>query len=77
VRALETARVETRSLFSGNLLRHPAYESIEHRVAGDLANADAIASGTFFIGVYPGMTEDMIAHVLATFDEFMRPRGCA
>jgi CDP-6-deoxy-D-xylo-4-hexulose-3-dehydrase len=77
VRALEAARVETRSLFSGNLLRHPAYENIEHRVAGDLANADAITSRTFFIGVYPGMTQDMIGHVLATFDQFMRRRGCA
>ena len=77
VRALEAARIETRSLFSGNLLRHPAYENIQHRVAGSLVNADAITSGTFFIGVYPGMTEGMVVHVLGTFDEFMRRRGCA
>lgn len=71
VSALENARIETRNLFCGNLLRHPAYQGIEHRVVGSLDNADLITSNTFFIGVYPGLTEQMIQHVLATFDSFM------
>ena len=54
VSALETARIETRNLFCGNLLRHPAYVDIEHRVVGALANTDLITTNTFFIGVYPG-----------------------
>lgn len=68
---LEAARIETRNLFCGNLLRHPAYTEIRHRVAGSLENTDLITSNTFFIGVYPGMTTEMLAHVLCTFDNFM------
>ncbi len=51
---LEANRIETRNLFSGNLLRHPAFEDIERRVVGDLAVTDAIMERTFFVGVYPG-----------------------
>jgi CDP-6-deoxy-D-xylo-4-hexulose-3-dehydrase len=71
VNALERARIETRNLFCGNLLRHPAYSDIEHRVVGSLANSDIITTNTFFIGVYPGLTPEMIRHVLATFDQFI------
>jgi len=71
VNALETARIETRNLFCGNLLRHPAYTEIEHRVVGRLSNSDVITTNTFFIGVYPGLTGEMIRHVLSTFDGFI------
>jgi CDP-6-deoxy-D-xylo-4-hexulose-3-dehydrase len=74
VNALEVARIETRNLFCGNLLRQPAYSGIEHRVAASLANSDTTTSCTFFIGVYPGLTEAMIKHVLATFDKFSAGR---
>jgi CDP-6-deoxy-D-xylo-4-hexulose-3-dehydrase len=66
VNTLETARIETRNLFAGNLLRHPAFADIEHRVVGPLTNTDVITTNTFFIGVYPGLTAEMIQHVLAT-----------
>ncbi|MEI6211562.1 MAG: lipopolysaccharide biosynthesis protein RfbH [bacterium] len=69
--ALETAKIETRNLFCGNLLRHPAYAEITHRVSGQLTNTDAITERTFFIGVYPGMTEEMIRYMLATVDTFI------
>jgi CDP-6-deoxy-D-xylo-4-hexulose-3-dehydrase len=68
VNALESARIETRNLFAGNLLRHPAFADIEHRVGGPLTHTDVITTSTFFIGVYPGLTPEMIRHVLATFD---------
>ncbi len=68
VGALEAARIETRNLFCGNLLRHPAYQDIQHRVVGRLDNTDLITTNTFFIGVYPGLTAPMIDHILATFD---------
>ena len=71
VNALETARIETRNLFCGNLLRHPAYAEIEHRVVGSLSNSDLITTNTFFIGVYPGLTPKMIQHVLGTIDGFI------
>ena len=74
VSALEAARIETRNLLCGNLLRHPAYAEIEHRVAGSLDNSDVITTHTFFIGVYPGLTPEMIQHVLGTVDSFIAER---
>jgi CDP-6-deoxy-D-xylo-4-hexulose-3-dehydrase len=71
VNALETARIETRNLFCGNLLRHPAYAGIDHRVTGALANSDLITTNTFFLGVYPGLTKEMIRHMLDTVDRFI------
>ncbi len=71
VDALERARIETRNLFCGNLLRHPAYADIQHRVAGNLKNSDVITTNTFFVGVYPGLEPAMIEHVLAKVDEFL------
>jgi CDP-6-deoxy-D-xylo-4-hexulose-3-dehydrase len=69
VGALEAAKIETRNLFCGNLLRHPAYQDIEHRVVGSLSNTDLITSNTFFVGVYPGLTPPMIDYILSVFDE--------
>ena len=68
---LESRRIETRSLFSGNLLRHPAFAGIEHRVAGSLAVSDAITSRTFFVGVYPGMDDARLDYVVDAFGRFM------
>jgi len=70
VSALEAARIETRNLFCGNLLRHPAYESIAHRVVGKLDASDLITTNTFFVGVYPGTTKAMLEHVVGTFESF-------
>lgn len=71
VKALNNAKIETRNLFCGNLLRHPAYQNIEHRVVGDLKNTDIVTTNTFFIGVYPGLTDPMMDYVLETFDAFI------
>jgi CDP-6-deoxy-D-xylo-4-hexulose-3-dehydrase len=68
---LQTSKVETRNLFSGNLLRHPGFCDIEHRVVGDLRNADRITSDTFFIGVYPGLTVPELEYVVEVFKGFM------
>ena len=68
---LEANRVETRNLFSGNLLRHPAFESIECRVVGDLAATDAIMERTFFVGVYPGIDEPRMDYMIDVFKRFM------
>jgi CDP-6-deoxy-D-xylo-4-hexulose-3-dehydrase len=74
VTVLEAARIETRNLFCGNLLSHPAYENIEHRVVGTLGATDLITTNTFFVGVYPGTTPVMLDHVLATFNSFLSYR---
>ena len=68
---LETNRIETRNLFSGNLLCHPAYQNIPHRIFGDLANTNLIMNNTFFIGVYPGIDKKRLNHIKAVFDRFM------
>jgi CDP-6-deoxy-D-xylo-4-hexulose-3-dehydrase len=69
---LEANRVETRSLFAGNLLRHPAYQDIPRRVIGDLANTDAVMNRGFFVGVYPGIDGPRLDHMLSVFHQFFR-----
>ena len=71
-RFLEANRIETRNLFSGNLLRHPAFEAIPRRVVGVLTNTDLIMNNTFFIGVYPGIDEPQLDYLDSVFARFMR-----
>jgi CDP-6-deoxy-D-xylo-4-hexulose-3-dehydrase len=71
-RFLEANRIETRNLFSGNLLRQPAFMDIERRVVGELTNTDIIMERTFFIGVYPGIDDRQLDYVGSAFDRFMR-----
>ena len=68
---LEAAKIETRNLFCGNLIRHPAYLDIPCRIVGDLANTDAIMNRTFFIGVYPGLQDVHLDYIADTFRDFM------
>jgi CDP-6-deoxy-D-xylo-4-hexulose-3-dehydrase len=70
-RFLEANRIETRNLFSGNLLRQPAFMDIEHRVVGDLTNTDLIMERTFFIGVYPGIDDSQLEYIGSAFARFM------
>jgi CDP-6-deoxy-D-xylo-4-hexulose-3-dehydrase len=71
-RHLEADNIETRNLFAGNLLRHPAYEDIPLRVVGDLDNTDLVTNNTFFIGVYPGIGDAQLERIKASVDDFMR-----
>ncbi|MFJ3586843.1 lipopolysaccharide biosynthesis protein RfbH [Streptomyces sp. NPDC090127] len=68
---LEGRKIGTRRLFAGNLTRQPAYVDQPHRVVGDLANSDLITDQTFWIGVYPGLTEEMLQYVIASIKEFV------
>jgi len=73
--ALEDARIGTRLLFGGNLLRQPAYAECEHRVIGNLENTDFVMNNVFWIGVYPGLTKPMLDHVAETIRAFLsKPR---
>jgi CDP-6-deoxy-D-xylo-4-hexulose-3-dehydrase len=72
VQFLEANRIETRTLFGGNLLRHPAFEDIPRRIVRDLATTDVAMTRTFFIGVYPGLDTAQLDHVADVFSRFMR-----
>jgi CDP-6-deoxy-D-xylo-4-hexulose-3-dehydrase len=61
---LEAAKISTRLLFGGNLLRQPAYQDIEHRKIGTLANSDFVMNQVFWIGVYPGLKPAALDYVL-------------
>ncbi|MDE6516039.1 MAG: DegT/DnrJ/EryC1/StrS family aminotransferase, partial [Bacteroidales bacterium] len=71
---LQGKGVETRNLFGGNLLRQPAYLSIDKRAVGDLHNTDHIMNATFFLGTYPGLTEAQITYVLRQIADFIKQR---
>lgn len=60
---LEQSRIQTRMLFAGNLIKQPAFEGVEYRLASDLKNADKIMNDTFLVGVYPGLTDEMIDYM--------------
>ncbi|MFQ6194418.1 lipopolysaccharide biosynthesis protein RfbH [Streptomyces sp. NPDC000405] len=75
VHHLEERKIGTRRLFAGNLTRHPAYIGREHRVVGTLANSDIITEHTFWVGVYPGLTDEMLDYVIGTVKEFVEKHG--
>lgn len=71
---IESKGVQTRMLFAGNLVKHPCFDQMRetgegYRVIGDLANTDKIMNSTFWIGVYPGMTDEMIDYMAKTIIE--------
>ncbi len=70
-RALEAQKIGTRLVFAGNLLRQPAYEGIECRVIGDMTNTDFVMSHVFWIGVYPGLTTEMLDFIVKTMVDFV------
>lgn len=73
---LEAHKIQTRNLFAGNLLKHPAFDQMResgsgYRVVGDLCGTDFIMNNTLWIGVYPGMTDEMLRYMIDTVKEFV------
>jgi CDP-6-deoxy-D-xylo-4-hexulose-3-dehydrase len=69
VQHLESRGIQTRMLFAGNLIKHPCFDEMRrdgegYRVIGNLTNTDRIMNDTFWVGVYPGMTEEMVEYMI-------------
>jgi len=67
----EKWNIETRLIFAGNIVRHPAYNGIPVRVVGKLKNADKVMKDSFFLGVYPGIDEEKMNFILEKTEEFL------
>ena len=70
---LEENKIGTRNIFSGNLLRHPAYLKLKKnfKIIGDHKNADLIMTSAFWLGVYPGIDNDMLSYIKTVIKKFM------
>ena len=75
-RYIEKHNIQTRLLFSGNLVKHPCFDQIRgtdaYRVVGDLDNTEFIMNNTFWVGVYPGMTDEMIDYMAKVIREVVK-----
>jgi CDP-6-deoxy-D-xylo-4-hexulose-3-dehydrase len=72
--ALEAQKIGTRLLFAGNLTKQPAYEGWEFRQVGDLKNTDFVMDRVFWVGVYPGLTDEMLDFIAKTVTEFVKTK---
>lgn len=77
VQYIESKGVQTRMLFAGNLTKHPCFDQMREakegfRIVGELTNTDRIMSDTFWVGVYPGMTDEMIDYMAKVIKEAVR-----
>ncbi|ADV82297.1 lipopolysaccharide biosynthesis protein RfbH [Terriglobus saanensis] len=68
---LDSAKIGTRNIFAGNLIRQPAYEGLNFRVVGELTNTDYVMNHVFWIGVFPGLTEPMLEYIAKTMIDFV------
>ena len=74
---IEEHGVQTRMLFAGNLTKHPCFDQMRatgegYRVVGDLTNTDRIMKDTFWVGVYPGMTDEKIDYMIKTIKDAVK-----
>ncbi|MEW6618520.1 MAG: lipopolysaccharide biosynthesis protein RfbH [bacterium] len=72
VNHLEKNNIATRMLFGGNLVKQPAYQNVNYRLIDSLKNTDFVMDNTFWLGVYPGLTEEMIEFILKTIASKLR-----
>ena len=72
---LENKKIQTRTLFAGNIIKHPAFDEMRetgegYRIVGELPVTDYVMNNTLWIGVFPGMTDSMLDYMIATIKEF-------
>ena len=75
MRYLDSRKIGTRLIFAGNLLRQPAYRNIDARVIGDLRNSDTVMTRSFWLGVYPGLTQSTLDYVVEELTGYIRSRA--
>lgn len=73
----ELNNIETRVLFAGNIVKQPAFSNINAHITGSLKNSDIIMNDSFFIGVYPGLTQKCLERVTRTFEHFLNQKTIA
>ena len=71
VKYLENSKIATRMLFAGNITKHPCFENVEYRVYGNLGNTDRIMNDTFWIGLYPGLSDHHLKFMLEKIQDFI------
>lgn len=78
VEYLENNRIQTRNLFAGNMTRHPMFQTLEegrdYRISGKLVNTDKIMNDSFWLGVYPGMSEEAVDYMAAAIKSYIGSR---
>lgn len=72
LRLLDDKKIGTRLMFAGNIVKQPAYRNVDFRIVGDLTNSDVVMNRSFWIGVFPGLTTQMLDFVIETITEFMK-----
>jgi CDP-6-deoxy-D-xylo-4-hexulose-3-dehydrase len=75
LRFLDSKKIGTRLMFAGNILKQPAYRNVDFRVVGDLTNTDIVMTRTFWIGVYPGLTNQMLDYVVDSIKDFVTSKA--
>ena len=68
---LQERRIDSRLVLAGNLTRQPGYKGLNHRVAGELTNADRITEASLWVGVYPGLTDEMVDWIAESIADFL------
>ena len=77
LRFLDSRKIGTRLLFAGNILKQPAYKNIDFRIVGDLTNTDIVMKRSFWVGVYPGLTKQMLDYIIESISDFMTGKAKA
>jgi CDP-6-deoxy-D-xylo-4-hexulose-3-dehydrase len=77
LRFLDSRKIGTRLLFAGNILKQPAYKNVDFRVVGDLTNTDIVMKRSFWVGVYPGLSTEMLDYVVESISDFMTGKAKA
>lgn len=80
VNHLESRGIQTRMLFAGNMIKHPCFDEMRksakgYRIVGSLKNTDIIMNQTFWVGVYPGLTDNMIGFIIKTIRKFINGKN--